>query len=87
MANENIKSVFTTLPQRSMSSLLPPFGALAVINLLCRAGYKDTFLNNIDVLRSSRKMLKKKMPVVIIPHLFICLIQINTSWIACIPVN
>jgi len=32
---------------------MPPFGAMAVINSLRKAGYKDTFLYNIDVLRPS----------------------------------
>jgi len=52
---KNIKSIFITLPQRGLSTEIPPFGAMAVINSLRRAGYKDTFLYNIDVLRSSRE--------------------------------
>jgi len=46
-----MKSLFITLPQRNLPSKLPPFGAMAVINSLRKAGYKDTFLYNIDVLR------------------------------------
>jgi len=51
---KNIKSLFITLPQRSLPCLVPPTGAMAVINSLRKAGYKDTFLYNIDVLRPSR---------------------------------
>ncbi len=51
MTNKNIKSLFITLPQRNLPSPLPPYGAMAVINSLRKAGYKDTFLYNIDVLR------------------------------------
>ena len=50
-----MKSLFITLPQRNLPSKLPPFGAMAVINSLRKAGYKDTFLYNIDVLRPSRE--------------------------------
>jgi radical SAM superfamily enzyme YgiQ (UPF0313 family) len=35
--------------------VLPPFGAMAVIKSLRKAGYKDTFLYNIDILRPSRE--------------------------------
>ena len=52
---KNIKSIFITLPQRDKPSDIPPFGAMAVINSLCKAGYKDTYLYNIDVLRPSGK--------------------------------
>ena len=48
---KNIKSIFITLPQRDLPDFAPPFGAMAVINSLRKAGYKDTFLYNIDVLR------------------------------------
>jgi radical SAM superfamily enzyme YgiQ (UPF0313 family) len=51
---KNIKSLFITLPQRNLPCLVPPYGAMAVINSLRKAGYKDTFLYNIDVLRPSR---------------------------------
>ena len=51
----NIKSIFITLPQRGLPSDIPPFGAMAVINSLRKAEYKDTFLYNIDVLRPSRE--------------------------------
>jgi len=52
---KSIKSIFITLPQRNLPSVLPPFGAMAVINSLRKAGYKDTFLYNIDVLRPLRE--------------------------------
>jgi len=52
---KNIKSIFITLPQRDKPSDIPPFGAMAVINSLRRAGYKDTFLYDINVLRPSRE--------------------------------
>jgi len=52
---KSIKSIFITLPQRNLPSVLPPFGAMAVINSLRKAGYKDTFLYNIDILRPSRE--------------------------------
>jgi radical SAM superfamily enzyme YgiQ (UPF0313 family) len=52
---KNIKSIFITLPQRDRPSDVPPFGAMAVINSLRKAGYKDIFLYNIDVLRPSRE--------------------------------
>ena len=55
MANKNIKSIFITLPQRDLPDFAPPFGAMAVINSLRKAGYKDTILYNIDVLRPSRE--------------------------------
>ena len=55
IVTKNIKSIFITLPQRNLPSLVPPFGAMAVINSLCKAGYKDTYLYNIDVLRPSGK--------------------------------
>jgi len=52
---KNIKCIFITLPHRNLPSILPPFGAMAVINSLRKAGYKDTSLYNIDVLRPSRE--------------------------------
>ena len=52
---KNIKSIFITLPQRNLPDCAPPFGAMAVIKSLRKAGYKDTFLYNIDVLRPSRE--------------------------------
>jgi hypothetical protein len=52
---KNIKSIFITLPQRDELSFTPPYGAMAVINSLCKAGYKDTILYNIDVLRPSKE--------------------------------
>ena len=52
---KNIKSIFITLPQRDRPSDVPPFGAMAVINSLRKAGYNDIFLYNIDVLRPSRE--------------------------------
>jgi radical SAM superfamily enzyme YgiQ (UPF0313 family) len=52
---KNIKSIFITLPQRGQPEYTPPFGAMAVINSLHKAGYKDTTLYNIDVLRPSRE--------------------------------
>jgi len=53
--NNNIKSIFITLPQRGQPVPTPPFGALAVINSLRKAGYRDTSLYHIDVLRPSRE--------------------------------
>ena len=55
IVTKNIKSIFITLPQRGLPSVTPPFGAMAVINSLRKAGYKDTSLYNIDVLRPSRE--------------------------------
>ena len=52
---KNIKSIFITLPQRDLPDGTPPLGAMAVINSLRKAGYKDTILYNIDVLRPSRE--------------------------------
>jgi len=52
---KNTKSLFITVPHRDLPDITPPFGALAVINSLRRAGYKDTFLYNIDILRPSRE--------------------------------
>ena len=52
---KSIKSIFITLPQRNLPSVLPPFGAMAVINSLCKAGYNDIFLYNIDILRPLRE--------------------------------
>ena len=54
VTNKNIKSLFITLPQRNLPCFLPPFGAMAVINSLCKSGYKDTFLYNIVVSRPTR---------------------------------
>jgi radical SAM superfamily enzyme YgiQ (UPF0313 family) len=51
----NVKSIFITVPHRDLPDITPPFGALAVINSLRKAGYKDTILYNIDVLRHSRE--------------------------------
>jgi len=53
--NKNIKSLFITLPQRDLPAFAPPFGALAVINSVRKAGYRDTSLYHIDVLRPSRE--------------------------------
>ena len=52
---KNIKSLFITIPYRDLPDTTPPLGALAVINSLRKAGYKDTFFYNIDVLRPSRE--------------------------------
>jgi len=62
---ENIKSIFITVPQRDLPDITPPFGALAVVNSLCKAGYKDILLYNIDVLRPSGKMLKNSCAIVL----------------------
>ena len=62
---KNIKSIFITLPQRDRPSDVPPFGAMAVINSLRKAGYKDILLYNIDVLRPSGKMLKNSCAIVL----------------------
>jgi len=51
----NIKSIFITFPQRGRPGFTPPYGAMAVINSLHKAGYKDTILYNIDVLRPTRE--------------------------------
>ena len=51
----DLKCIFITLPQRDRPSEVPPFVAMAVINSLRKAGYKDTFLYNIDILRPSRE--------------------------------
>ena len=53
---KDLKSLFVTFPQRSSSSYFPPYGAMAVINALHRAGYKNTSLYNLDVHRASRKV-------------------------------
>lgn len=53
--NKDLKSLFITFPQRLFPDNFPPYGAMAVINSLHRAGYKNTSLYNLDVLRPARE--------------------------------
>lgn len=51
----NLKCLFITLPHREKPDNFPPYGSMAVITALRRAGYKSTYLYNIDVLRPSKQ--------------------------------
>lgn len=53
--DKDLKSLFITLPQRGTPDNFPPYGAMAIITSLRGAGYKNTFLYNMDVLRPSRE--------------------------------
>lgn len=53
--SKDLKSLFITLPQRGSPDNFPPYGPMAVITSLHKAGYKNTFLYHLDVLRPSRQ--------------------------------
>jgi len=49
--NREIRTLFINLPHRDRPDNFPPYGAMAVINALRKAGYRDTEFYNFDVLR------------------------------------
>lgn len=53
--SKNLKSLFITLPQRDKPDNFPPYGPLAVITALRKAGYIESTLYNLDVLRPTRQ--------------------------------
>jgi len=54
-SEKSMKILFVNLPQRFEADNFPPYGALAVMTALRRAGYNDLFFYNMDVLRPTRQ--------------------------------
>ena len=52
---KDLKSLFITLPQRGYPDKFPPYGPMAVITSLHKAGYKNTVFYHLDVLRPTRQ--------------------------------
>ena len=52
---KNLRTLFINLPQRDLPDNSPPYGAMAVITALHRAGYMDTSFYNMDVIRPTRQ--------------------------------
>ena len=52
---KSLKSLFITLPLREQASISPPYGILAIITSLLKAGYKNTSFYHIDLLRPLRE--------------------------------
>lgn len=52
---KDLKILFITLPQRGYPDKFPPYGPMAVIASLHRAGYKNTVFYHLDVLRPARQ--------------------------------
>ena len=52
---KGIRSMFITLPQREAPGNQPPYGPLAVMTALEKAGHPDTELYHIDALRPDRE--------------------------------
>jgi anaerobic magnesium-protoporphyrin IX monomethyl ester cyclase len=51
---KNLRTLFINLPHRDVPDNFPPYGAMAVITALQRAGHRDTSFYNMDVMRPSR---------------------------------
>ena len=52
---KNLRTLFINLPHRNLPDNFPPYGAMAVITALHRAGYVDTSFYNMDVIRPTRQ--------------------------------
>jgi len=52
---KSLKSLFITLPLREQTSNTPPYGVMAIITSLLKAGYKNTSFYHIDLLRPLRE--------------------------------
>lgn len=63
------KTIILTLPLRGKPTTFPPFGSLAVVTALKRAGFENTHFYNLDVLRPDHQeildYLEKEQPDII----------------------
>lgn len=55
LTKAKLKTLFITLPQRDTPGTFPPYGPLAVMTYLKKAGYANIVLYNMDLRRPSRE--------------------------------